>query len=537
MKTVVKSFNVHVIFMILVGVGISQANDTRLLAERPSGGSIIERRVKKFGRSAEKVRKYSVKRHSQATGDFWSINDWNWIVYEFNVDPGILLTKALYPARFEHPEFSNYVPLLNGFTWEKWDGWSGIVLCFGEDSLYMNFDTKGRTTESYMSDSYKILVTFDELDRLTRMEHFEQKSDVMVITAKYVITYANDRPREMIKEFFQKGIQVVEKYKYSLSYDDTNNITEIVEFMWNDASGNWETGDTKEIISYTPDGKIKEDTDYYWVESPGSWVGDSKLLFSYNGSGQLTEEIEQGSSHGTDLWENLYRDTYEYDAGGNLVDNKYFSWNDEDSSWSDCQFRNVWLYNADGLMTEDIVYDTDEITGELTEIDKVVYRYELDGNLREEVWYYWEDKEWKKDVKYEYTYDTDGKPAMKSDYLFEVSTGEWELEYESAVMFEYNTGVKPATFTYIKNDIQVKLQNTATFLTVSLPVKAKAGDALVIYDLLGRVISKIKPKSDGNKTEYNWNYTNGSGRRIADQACICLIKSGNRQFPFRIFCQ
>jgi len=518
------------------GVSAGSLNGKTDLSRRSPGGLILQKSITRLRQRTKKRRRTTKHSLLRTAGEPWSVNDWLFLMDGTWYGLDYFIIKVLFPAYLAHPEVSSYLPAFNGFTWEKWDGWSRTVVTDGADSSYAAYDTKGRLTEADDSYYYQTILKYDNADRLSEVHLIDHEIDTMIITEKYKINYANGKPLELIEEYWINEQQLEEKYKMSLSYNSDNNLIGAVDSLWDETSGTWGQGEIKEVVTYTAGGNIQEDTYYEWDEDAGSWINDSKTTFTYNGNGYMVEEVAKVDFEGAGVWENAFKYTYGYDASGNWTEYKSFTWDEDNAVWGACELKYATSYNANGSMTEDIFYLLDETSGDLVESERYTYSYNSSGNFSDEFWYVWVAGDWEPDDKFEYTYDTNGKPDMMTSYYYNAATDEWVLDGEFPVTFVYDNGIKHNSCTFLKkNGLQVTFKSTLRFLSVAVQGPPDNNAHCTVYDLQGRVLADIQPTVNGNTTGYTWNYTDKTGKAVANQVYVCCIRHHNRSVPIRIF--
>ncbi len=189
----------------------------------------------------------------------------------------------------------------------------------------------------------------------------------------------------------------------------------------------WDGEEEKHIYTYNSNGSLTEDKMIVTGnENSSNW----RIIYEYDENYNKTLELTQKQD--SSGWVNYEKDEYEYDANNNELVKFSHRW--KDSTWV-IQFRKTFEYNSDGKPIIELreywhldqwnfdyqinsEYDENgylssqtEIVGsyeELVNYDRVTFVNDSEGNVLEQIEYYYPDDSWEPISRYLNSYNQDG---------------------------------------------------------------------------------------------------------------------------------
>jgi hypothetical protein len=260
-----------------------------------------------------------------------------------------------------------------------------------------------------------------------------------------------------------------------LHYSNSNGEEGITEFEY-DAFGNL-------VFSYWKllNGK-RNSKNRYVVNEEGQIIKKSRIFsdsisskkqFEYNLCGNLVKETFSRS----DGIEGLA--TYHYDEHGNLT----FAYCKNYNGWFTGKIQ--YKYNNYEVIYEAVIQKDDQ------DIGKIVYHYDIDGNLKIEKWDF--NGQWEQTFIYEYI-DRPQKIHFSSN-PFIINNGFYRVEEE---YYEYTDGGSgPSQYEYENGKLVKKIFNRSDGLTTETSYR---------YDDSGRLLSSNRQYSDGKTADFKYTF-------------------------------
>lgn len=265
--------------------------------------------------------------------------------------------------------------------------------------------------------------------------------------------------------------------------------------------------------------KQKLDSTVEWGWKVGDWVKSTKDEYTYDAAGKWIVGIYSNWNDTTKVWVRDTKDEYTYNANGKWETNINSDWDVDHNDWVKSS-KQVFTYDGSGYNTQILVYEWKGTPGGWVENMKYDFTY-VNGNCSLLVVSNWNVDRWDPEMKYEYTYDSNGRCTQFIVYNVERGTGNWVAVIKFD--FTYNDSGKMITvvntmlfdsqwITYMKYDLTYDTNGrlgTETlsqwdFVSDQLLLKSKYEYG---YDTNGN--NKTYLTSEWNASANNWDlYSN-----------------------------
>lgn len=272
------------------------------------------------------------------------------------------------------------------------------------------FTTKLDSVTMYQGDNMKVFLDYDTHFNCTRLVIDYLYDDW---ETEYVYEYAYDEQDRLIammdyednsKEEYVYNAQglVEEIYRYDYRYD-----------------GTWQLY-AKSVLTYDEDNRLVLSVGYDFGD--GDWVESSKRTWDYE-AGLLQVETDY-LADGNGGWTPAEKAEYSYNEEGLCIEKIESEWYGGWTAWT----KIVYQYNAQQLCSEKIVYGWGG--GTWNNMYKNTYDYDEAGNLLTEIAYYLQlvTEEWEYRNRYEYVYDADNNCTDYYEYYHYFGEDDWDLE-------------------------------------------------------------------------------------------------------------
>ena len=272
------------------------------------------------------------------------------------------------------------------------------------------FTTKLDSVTMYQGDNMKVFLDYDAHFNCTRLVIDYLYDDW---ETEYVYEYAYDEQDRLIammdyednsKEEYVYNAQglVEEIYRYDYRYD-----------------GTWQLY-AKSVLTYDEDNRLVLSVGYDFGD--GDWVESSKRTWDYE-AGLLQVETDY-LADGNGGWTPAEKAEYSYNEEGLCIEKIESEWYGGWTAWT----KIVYQYNAQQLCSEKIEYGWGG--GTWNNMYKNTYDYDEAGNLLTEIAYYLQlvTEEWEYRNRYEYVYDADNNCTDYYEYYHYFGEDDWDLE-------------------------------------------------------------------------------------------------------------
>ncbi len=189
-------------------------------------------------------------------------------------------------------------------TLQKWEIWTKTDL---------GYDNQNRVNSMLMSES-------DELN------------PGLTLFSKMLVYYNSEGMQDSTLSFFTEddGVNWDLEMKQINHYNASKRLTKLDVWALDEESGVL-TLSMNVVYTYTAAGKIQTSTSIYIME--GEEIPWSKMVYNYDSSGMLTSTEDWGINFMTLALEKTSRNSYQYNANGDVIVDIYSSWNG--TSWVD----------------------------------------------------------------------------------------------------------------------------------------------------------------------------------------------------------
>ena len=139
---------------------------------------------------------------------------------------------------------------------------------------------------------------------------------------------------------------------------------------------------------------------------------------------------------------NQFKNTYEYDAAGNVTRQIRLEWNARLNDWQEIiKYENT--YDGSGnRLTQTLSTKVDSVTW--INSSKYEAQYNSANKVTAEQWYAWNEQgqKWVENVRYSYQYDANNMRTQETSQSYNSATGQWEngvkVDYKNASKVESN---------------------------------------------------------------------------------------------------
>jgi hypothetical protein len=151
-----------------------------------------------------------------------------------------------------------------------------------------------------------------------------------------VIYTASWKPSTMTYDVFGRAL---------FTYSAAGKLEEIVGSSWQGPSSTWAPR-SKTTYTYDSNGYLSAETLYEYNNSLNDWEAYYRTLYTRNAQGQVLVEVYQEWKGGyyPNMWNNVYRGFYGYDAYGNIVEVVSSDFEPWYNQWT-TSFKSVHLYD------------------------------------------------------------------------------------------------------------------------------------------------------------------------------------------------
>ena len=245
---------------------------------------------------------------------------------------------------------------------------------------------------------------------------------------KYKVEYTYNNAGQEIKSISSewKTDKWVPYFKTESAYSPTGKIKEATNYFWNTTANDWKP-DTQELTTYDAKDSITSYTESYWNESKNYFEPEDRVEYFYNGNGQLVKEQVYYWNSTSEALESFSRTAYTYDAEGRLkteiLDYYYSEWYHSDST--------VNIYDTKGRLTEINKYKWNSGVWEEREHSECYYTGHNDLSSKT-TWQKYSGA-WVPTKYHEYLYDSQYRLTGRDEYNWDSSTtpGSWKISYKN----------------------------------------------------------------------------------------------------------
>ncbi len=236
----------------------------------------------------------------------------------------------------------------------------------------------------------------------------------------------------------------------SFGYDlDSNQRTDLFE-NWNPDVEEWRNN-YQYTYKYNSNGSLDSSSYKLWFFT--HWSEKSRVAHTYNSDDLLFDKIEY--LPGGSEWDQKYRHAYSYDIFGNVLEELFQLWDDDEDEWYDYQ-REVFIYE-DGLVIEKVKQNfTDTIW---TNIQQVLLTYNTSNLVIKEENLNFGDSSWYFVDKIETIFDADLSVTNRIVFDWDLFHEDWEVISEEVFTYNENGTIHEI----LKNKLSVSTGDLETF--------------------------------------------------------------------------
>lgn len=218
-------------------------------------------------------------------------------------------------------------------------------------------------------------------DGVTKVNHYrqDQMNDTIVWTIlceDSISTGINYRAHYTLDLATRDTFYLIRKEQKKLYPDGKLHVDEIQKGEVNGFPGN---GSTIKEFTYTSDGQLETESQFYWDERSLSYRMHSRMQYAYDTHGRAIVKTIERLYRGT--FDFLVKEQYTYDADGKIVQIDFANW--DNGRWVPNSQKLIKRYAQNGeLITE--YRQMQGSNGQFVTYDSTQYEYDRQGRLRVE---------------------------------------------------------------------------------------------------------------------------------------------------------
>jgi hypothetical protein len=303
-----------------------------------------------------------------------------------------------------------------------------------------------------------------------------KKITFLILTLITTTFFGQDKLTSSLSEFFD-GSSWLPINTSEFTYDDDDNLTEIIDLDWDTGTSQWIKS---EVSTYTYNANNRSVVELYQKYNGSTIEFQDRVSNTYNSEGFLIQILEE--DYLTSSWVNAFKINLEY-ANGNIVSGISSEWNGED-----------WIIGEDS--------------------SKVTINYNANGTVSSVVSDIWDGTSWFAAYRSVYSYDGNNRVVLQEEQFWDGSA--WMAEYKTEYAYDVNGNVLTNKEFYNDNGVFIQEnEETNTFDTSQLmanfahPFKDKSGIDY-LFSVNG-IVNKILTTTTANRrTTYNYDQTTAS---------------------------
>lgn len=164
-----------------------------------------------------------------------------------------------------------------------------------------------------------------------------------------------------------------------------------------------------------------------------TWVKTKLETQTTDAQGNITRRSKFLTSHAGSKYRDSENEEYTFDANGNVQTYVRTQW--YYNQWNNLS-RESYAYNAGGSLSS-ILADTADVSGPWQNNRKHTFSY-TNGKLSEEIMEQWQSGNWTLKTRMLYTYDANGRLAMKTSQQWNTAGSIWEHYTRNAYAYDAN---------------------------------------------------------------------------------------------------
>lgn len=243
------------------------------------------------------------------------------------------------------------------------------------------------------------------------------------------------------------SLLIAGRWKNELTYDDHNNLTMHVIYLWEDNV--WVKDEKNEYIY---DDNTNTVTEIWYSWGNNTWQQESKDEIIYDSNGKGIMYIYYDWDDNRTVFRKYAKEEYVYDNHGNKL--LWISYDLVDNTWVEDarhEYKNDYTYDDNGNIKTFIRSYKSE--NEREERERCEYEYDAQNNIITKIRFVEESSGWERYDKGEYLYDNNRNLIMEATYYW--SGNKWVGDYKSSFEFDlsipFTDILSQEYYTYIKN--------------------------------------------------------------------------------------
>jgi hypothetical protein len=331
----------------------------------------------------------------------------------------------------------------------------------------------------------KIIVNKTILDNgFLLFEELEEDWDGINWVNDYKNTYTYDGNNNLIEKLRQSwdGINWINFLKYTYTYNGNNNVIEKLGQSWEDT--NWVNG-YKAIYTYDANNNLIEVLSQYWDVT--KWENGYKNTYTYDGNNKLIEHLFQNWD--STNWVNDYKEIYTYDVNNKAIEmlrqERY------GPNWINF-LKYTYTYDENNNLIEQLRQDWDRDVANWMNSRKYIFIYDKNNNLIELLGQEWDGIDWVNDFKWTYTYDVNNNLIEELDQLWDENVTNWVNLYRYTYSYMPIIGIEQLSNRVNNFNLSNNYPNPVnptTTIEFTLPMTSEV--TLQIFSILGEVVATL----------------------------------------------
>ncbi|MFP4620801.1 MAG: hypothetical protein ACLFM7_05785 [Bacteroidales bacterium] len=212
------------------------------------------------------------------------------------------------------------------------------------------------------------------------------------------------------------------------SYNDKNKVVEDLEQEWDSTSNDWVNLELR-TITYDRLGNRSEILYQEWKRALGKWVNTTRYLIEYNRMGEKSNIVIRAYDPEEDRWYNHQRYLFEYEDGFGPPDASIVEgWNRAKQDWEEKGRYNM-EYNFRGQKTMESRATWNQSIKDY--INGIRYLIDYDKKKKtSETLQHWDlsSDKWNNRKQWEFKYDEDGELKEELTYQWDKKNQQWSLQ-------------------------------------------------------------------------------------------------------------
>jgi hypothetical protein len=254
-----------------------------------------------------------------------------------------------------------------------------------------------------------------------------KKITFLVLTLITTTFFGQDKLTSSLSEFFD-GSSWTPFNTSEFTYDNDNNLTEIIDLDWDIGTSQWiKFG----VATYTYNANNKSVVELYQEYNGSAIQYQYRVSNTYNSEGFLIQILEE--DYLTSSWVKAFNINLEY-ANGNIVSGISSEWNGVDWIIGEDSSKLRIDYNANGTVSSVVTDLWESSSSSWLAANRSVYSYDGNNRIVLQEGQVFEGSAWMPSYKTEYAYDANGNALTEKEFYKD--NGVFILENEETNTFD-----------------------------------------------------------------------------------------------------